>query len=74
MAEGQDISVIDAPGAFLTFDMDEKVIVILENEMINAMLDMDKDVNRKYIIHGKKGKKQCTPASARRCTEHSRQH
>ena len=29
-AEGRDVAVIDTPGAFLTADMDEKVIVILE--------------------------------------------
>ena len=29
--EGQDVAVIDAAGAFLTADMDEKVIVISEN-------------------------------------------
>ena len=29
--ECQDVAVIDAPGAFLTADMDEEVIVILEN-------------------------------------------
>ena len=37
--------------------MDEEVIVILENEMVNKMLEIDKDVYEKYIIHGKNRKK-----------------
>ena len=41
--EGQDIAIIDAPGAFLTTDMDVEVIVILEN-MVDRMLEIDKDV------------------------------
>ena len=55
--EGRDVSVIDAPGAFLTADMDEDVIVILENEMVSAMLEIDKEIYGKYFIYGKNGKK-----------------
>ena len=36
--------MIDTPRVFLTADMDEEVIVILENEMVDAMLEIDKDV------------------------------
>ena len=36
--EGWDIAVIDAPGAFLTAEMEKEVIIILENEMAAAML------------------------------------
>ena len=49
--------MIDAPGAFLTADMDEEVILILENEMVDAVLEIDKDIYGKYVIHGKNGKK-----------------
>ena len=55
--EGRDVSVIDAPGAFLTSDMDEEVIVVLENEMAGAILEIDRDVYRKCVIHGKNGEK-----------------
>ena len=55
--EGRDVAVIETPGAFLTADMDKEVIVILENEMVNAMLETDKEVYRKYVIHGKNKKK-----------------
>ena len=30
-SEGWDVIVIDSPGAFLTVDMDEEAVVILEN-------------------------------------------
>ena len=56
--EGQDVTAIDAPGAFLPDDIDKYVIVILENEMVDAMLDIDKDVYGKCVIHGKNGEKQ----------------
>ena len=49
--------MIDAPGEFLTADTEKEVIVILENEMVEAMLEIDKDVYKKYIIHGKNEKK-----------------
>ena len=72
--EGRDVAVIDAPGAFLTDDMDEDVIVVLENEMVAAMLKIDKDVYGKYVIHGNNEKNTCTFTSVRRCTDHSRQN
>ena len=52
MTEGRDVAVIDAPGAFLTSDMDKEVIVILENKMVDAMLEIDKDIYGKCVIHG----------------------
>ena len=53
--EGRDVAMIDA--SFLTADMDEEGIVILENEMVDAMLEIDKDTYEKYVIHGKNIKK-----------------
>ena len=49
-SEGQDVDVIDAPGTFLAADMDEEVIVILEKEMVNAMLETDRKIYGKYVI------------------------
>ena len=48
--EGRDVAVMEAPGAFLTADMDKEVIIILENKMV------DKDIYRKCVIHGNNGK------------------
>ena len=42
--EGRVVAVIEAPGVFLTAYMDEEVIVILENEMVYAMLEINKDI------------------------------
>ena len=50
--------MIDFSGAFLTAEMDKEVIVISENEMFDAMLEIDKEIYRKYVIHRKKRKKQ----------------
>ena len=67
--EGRGVSVIDAPGAFLMADMDEEVMVILENEMVDAIFEIDKEIYGKYFICEKKGEKTCTFASAKRCME-----
>ena len=67
--EGRDIAVIDFSGAFLTAEMDKEVIVISENEMFDAMLEIDKEIYRKYVIHRKNGKNKGMFASARQCTE-----
>ena len=39
-AEGREFAVVNASGAFLEADMDEEVIVILENEIVDAMLEI----------------------------------
>ena len=66
--EVQDVDVINTPGSFLTADMDEEVIVILENEMVNAMLEIDKEIYGKYVIHVRHGENTCTFTLARGCT------
>ena len=66
--------MIDELGAFLISDMEKEVIVILENEMVDAMLEIDKDVSEKYVIHGKKEKNTCTSALARQCMGRSSHH
>ena len=55
--EVRDVAVIDAPGAFLKTEMDKEVIIILENEMVDAMLEIDKEIYRKYVIHRKNKEK-----------------
>ena len=55
-AENQDVAVIDNPGTFLTSDQDEEVIVILEKDMVDAMLEIDAELYRKYVINGQNGK------------------
>ena len=55
--EGQDVAAIDVPGAFLAADMGKEVIAILEKEMVNVMLETDKEIYGKYVIHGKTKKK-----------------
>ena len=42
--------------------------------MVDRMLEIDKEIYRKYVIQVKNGKKTCTSASASQCMEHSRQH
>ena len=39
-------------------DMDEEVILILENEMVDAMLEIDNELYKKYVIYRKNGKKR----------------
>ena len=52
--------MIDAPGSFLPAEMDEEVVFILENEIVDSMLEIYKDVYGKYVIHGKNRKNTCT--------------
>ena len=55
--ENLDVTVVDATGAFLTADQDKEAIVILEIEMVNAMLDIDAELYARYVINGKNCKK-----------------
>ena len=48
----RDVAVIYAPGAFLTADMDEEVVVLLENGMVDVMLDIDRKIYQKHVIYG----------------------
>ena len=47
--ENQDVTVIYAPGAFLTADMDKDVIMILENEMVDTMLEIDSNLYKNTL-------------------------
>ena len=55
--ENQDVAVIDAPGALLASDVDEEVVVISENDILGAMLEIDNEIYKKCVIFGKNGKK-----------------
>ena len=67
--EVQDVDMIDAPGAFLTAGMDEEVVIILENEMVDAILEIDRKIYGKCVIYWGNGENICTFTSARRCKE-----
>ena len=43
---------------FLTTKQDDKeeIIVILQNEMVETMLDIDRDAYEQYVVEGKNGK------------------
>ena len=55
--EGRDVTMIDAPGAFPTAEMDEEVIVILEKKTVDAMLEIDREIYGKYVIYGENEEK-----------------
>ena len=55
--KGRDVSVINTAGALLMADIDKEVTVILENEMVDAMLEIDRNIYEKYVIYGENGKK-----------------
>ena len=56
VTEGRDVATIDVSRAFLTADMDKEVMIILENETVDAMLEIDKEIYGKYIRYGRNGK------------------
>ena len=55
-------------------DMEKEVIVILENEMVDTMLEIYREIYGEYVIYTKNGKNTYMFASARRCTERSMRH
>ena len=69
-SESREVSVIYALEAFLMADIDKVVTVILENDMVDMMLEIDRKIYGKYVIYGETEKHTCTFASVRRCTEH----
>ena len=51
--KGRDVAVINAPGSFLTTPQDdEEIISILQNEMVDAMLEINRDTYEHYVIKG----------------------
>ena len=57
VTENQDVAVIDAPGVFLLEDTYEEVIVILENKIVDAMLEIDDTLYVKYVIIRENGQR-----------------
>ena len=55
-SESREVSVIYALEAFLMADIDKVVTVILENDMVDMMLEIDRKIYGKYVIYGENGK------------------
>ena len=48
--ENQDIAVLDVPGAFMQADIDELVHVRFTGEMVNMLLQIDKEMYSEYVM------------------------
>ena len=49
--EGQDIAIIDVPGAFMQADMDELVHVRFTGKMVDLLLEVNHDMYAPYVTH-----------------------
>ena len=49
--------MIDSSGAFLESYIDKVVIVILEKDMVDTMIEIDRKIYEKYVIYRENGKK-----------------
>jgi hypothetical protein len=47
--EGGDVAVVDVPGAFLSADTDEEVLMTLRGRLAELMVKTAPDIYRKYI-------------------------
>jgi hypothetical protein len=47
--EGREVSVVDIPGAYLSSDMDEEVIILLCGRLAELMVKTAPNIYRKYI-------------------------
>jgi hypothetical protein len=47
--EGREVSVVDIPGAYLSADMDEEVIMLLRGRLTELMVKTVPNMYRKYI-------------------------
>ena len=48
--ENRDVAVLDVPGAFMQADIDELVRVRLTGEMVNMLLQIDKEMYKDYVV------------------------
>ena len=55
--ENRDVAIADVPGAFLTADLDEEVIMLLDGELAELMEAVSPSTYREYVTVGRKGKK-----------------
>ena len=54
--ENHEVAVLDVPGAFMQVDMDERVHVRFQGEMVDRLLEIDHDLYASYVTV-EKGKK-----------------
>jgi len=54
--EDRDVATCDLPGAFLHTMTDEKVIMVLRDELCDLMVKVNPKLYRKYICKDKRGK------------------
>jgi hypothetical protein len=47
--EERDVAIVDAPGAFLSVDMDEEVIITIRGRLAELMVKAAPNIYRKYI-------------------------
>jgi hypothetical protein len=47
--EGREVAVVDIPGAYLSADMDEEVIMLLRGRLAELMVKTAPKIYRKYI-------------------------
>jgi hypothetical protein len=53
--ERRDVAIMDVPGAFLTADMDEEVIMCLRGRLAELMVKTAPDIYRRFISLDNKG-------------------
>eukprot|EP00957_Ditylum_brightwellii_P149369 11376113-Ditylum_brightwellii.AAC.1 len=47
--EGSDMSITDIPGAYLSADMDDKVIMVMEGQLAELMVQTAPEIYRKFL-------------------------
>jgi hypothetical protein len=47
--EGREVSVVDIPGAYLSTDMDEELIMLLHGRLVELMVKTVPNIDGKYI-------------------------
>ena len=52
--EGQEVAVLDVPGAFMQVDIDELVHVRLTGEMVNMLLQIDSEMYKDDVMMEKR--------------------
>jgi hypothetical protein len=45
--EGRDVAIVDVPGAFLSADMDEEVVMTIRGRLAELMVKAAHNINRK---------------------------
>ena len=48
--ENRDVAVLDVPGAFMQADIDELVHVRFTGEMVNMLLQINKEMYKEYVV------------------------